>query len=71
VLLALDENDPLVMASLSGFKRKLVDSGWTVDRNLQINYRGPVSDDERAQVAAAKHPRAINHPPKTMLVVPG
>src|ERR1700730_14093515 len=54
VLLALDENDPLVMASLSGFKRRLMDSGWAGDRNLQIDYRGRRSDDERAQVAAAE-----------------
>jgi putative tryptophan/tyrosine transport system substrate-binding protein len=54
MLLALDENDPLAMPFLSAFTRRLSQSGWTVGRNLQIDFRGGLSDDERAQVAAAE-----------------
>jgi putative tryptophan/tyrosine transport system substrate-binding protein len=52
VLLPLDENDPPMIAALSAFTRRLSESGWTVGRNLQIDHRNGLSDDERAQVAA-------------------
>lgn len=53
MLLPLDNNDPLTAPFLSGFTRGLSKSGWTVGGNLQIDHRGGLSDDERAQVAAA------------------
>jgi hypothetical protein len=39
VLMAGDENDPLVKSGLSAFTQALVDLGWTVGRNVRMDFR--------------------------------
>ena len=54
VLIVTLENDPQSLRRLTAFQQGLDRLGWTVGRNLQIDYRWGVSDDERARTAAAE-----------------
>jgi len=54
VLLALAESDPQVEPRITAFQRQLQNLGWTVDRNLQIEYRWASGDAERFRVLAAE-----------------
>jgi putative ABC transport system substrate-binding protein len=44
VLLTSDENDPLVKSLVSAFTRTLADLGWTVGRNVQMDFREASGD---------------------------
>jgi putative ABC transport system substrate-binding protein len=46
--------DPQSQRRAAAFREGLENLGWTVGRNLQIDYRWGISDDERAQAAAAE-----------------
>jgi putative tryptophan/tyrosine transport system substrate-binding protein len=48
------EIDPQSQRRAAAFREGLENLGWTVGRNLQIDYRWGISDDERAQAAAAE-----------------
>jgi hypothetical protein len=54
VLMVLDENDPQSRGRVTAFQQGLANLGWTVGRNLAIDYRWGVSSDERARAAAAQ-----------------
>src|SRR6266508_1244691 len=47
------ENDPRAQARLLAFQQGLEKLGWTLTRNLQIDYRWDMNDAERARAAAA------------------
>src|SRR5262249_7744553 len=53
VLMVSAENDPQSRDRVIAFERGLQKLGWTVGRNLQIDYRWGVSDDEHARAATA------------------
>jgi hypothetical protein len=64
VLLNLAENDPEGKARLGAFLQGLQQLGWTIGRNVQIEYRWGAGDPDRtrgyaAELAAA---RAGRHP---------
>jgi hypothetical protein len=52
VLIASDENDPLVKYLVSPFTRALADLGWTVGRNVQMDFRGAGGDLNRIRALA-------------------
>ncbi|HEY1233866.1 MAG TPA: hypothetical protein VGH22_10850, partial [Candidatus Binatia bacterium] len=49
VLTYLEENDPQSKIYLDAFVQALQKLGWTVGRNLRIDYRWTGSDAERAR----------------------
>ncbi len=53
LLIALAENDPEGQARVVAFRQSLEELGWTVGRNLQIDSRWGLTDDERARAAVA------------------
>jgi putative ABC transport system substrate-binding protein len=54
VLMALAENDPESRHRVTAFQQELEKLGWTVGRNLEIDYRWGVSTPERAQATTAE-----------------
>src|SRR5258705_11581768 len=54
VLLGFVESDPEAQPRIAAFQRELQNLGWTVGRNLQIEYRWAGSDAERFRVLAAE-----------------
>jgi putative ABC transport system substrate-binding protein len=54
VLMQFAETDPQSMPRVTAFEEGLAKVGWTVGRNLRIDYRWSVSDDERARAATAE-----------------
>ncbi|MET0921564.1 MAG: ABC transporter substrate-binding protein, partial [Xanthobacteraceae bacterium] len=54
VLMVLSENDPQSRSRVAAFQQALDKLGWTVGRNLAIDYRWGISDPERARTAAAE-----------------
>jgi putative tryptophan/tyrosine transport system substrate-binding protein len=54
VLVALDENDPQSRRRVAVFQEGLATLGWTIGRNLAIDYRWGISSDEQAHAAAAQ-----------------
>jgi putative tryptophan/tyrosine transport system substrate-binding protein len=54
VLMVLNENDPQSQGRVTAFQQGLENLGWTVGRNLAIDYRWGVSSDERARASAAQ-----------------
>jgi putative ABC transport system substrate-binding protein len=54
VLTNLSESDPDAQARVTAFRQVLEKLGWTVGRNLQIDYRWGASDVESARAAAAE-----------------
>ena len=59
VLMVSAESDHESRRRVTAFERELRNLGWIVSRNLQIDYRWSVSDDERAAAAAAELLRLI------------
>jgi putative ABC transport system substrate-binding protein len=53
VLMVSAENDPQSRGRVIAFEQGLERLGWTIGRNLQIDYRWGISDDEHATAAAA------------------
>ena len=53
VLIVPSENDPQSRARVAALQQGLGELGWIVGRNLQIDYRFGISDDQLAQTAAA------------------
>src|SRR5262245_38922666 len=54
VLTALPESDPEGRARDDAFAKALQQAGWTVGRNLQIEYRRTLGESERARRYAAE-----------------
>ena len=54
VLMVLSEDDPQSRSRVAAFQQGLDKLGWTVGRNLAIDYRWGVSNPERARTAAAE-----------------
>jgi putative ABC transport system substrate-binding protein len=54
VLIVLSENDSQSQGRITAFQQGLEKLGWTVGRNLAIDYRWGVSDPERARAATAE-----------------
>jgi putative ABC transport system substrate-binding protein len=54
VLMVFSETDPSSQRRASALQTELAKLGWTLGRNLQIDYRWDISDDERATTAAAQ-----------------
>lgn len=54
VLLGFVESDPEAQPRIAAFQRELQNLGWTVGRNLQIEYCWAGSDAERFRILAAK-----------------
>jgi putative ABC transport system substrate-binding protein len=52
VLMSVVENDPGGVAEMADFRRGLAELGWVADRNLNIEFRWPGGDLERAQALA-------------------
>jgi putative ABC transport system substrate-binding protein len=49
VLTNLSEDDPVILASVAAFQRRLEELGWSVGRNIQIDYRWNAEDPERGR----------------------
>jgi len=54
VLMVLAESDPQSRHRVTAFHQELEKLGWTIGRNLAIDYRWGVSDPERARAVAAE-----------------
>jgi ABC-type uncharacterized transport system substrate-binding protein len=54
MLIVFPEADPSSQRRVTVFLRSLARLGWSVGRNLAIDYRWGVSDDERAKTATAE-----------------
>ena len=54
VLSSLPEDDPAEQARNAAFLQVLQQLGWTIGRNLRIEYRRPKGDPERARRYAAE-----------------
>jgi putative tryptophan/tyrosine transport system substrate-binding protein len=54
VLIVFSENDPSSQRRVAAFQQGLAKLGWTVGRNLQIEYRWAISDDETARAATTE-----------------
>ena len=52
VLMGFAEDDEVWRSYLEAFRRRLQDLGWTVGRNLQIDYRFAGDSAERTRLAA-------------------
>ena len=53
VLIVPSENDPQSRARVAALQQGFSELGWIVGRNLQIDYRFRISDDQLARTAAA------------------
>ena len=71
MLIASEENEPLVRSRVTAFRQGLNDLGWIEGRNLQIEYRWTGNDPERTQryvselVALAPEVILSHSPPAT------
>jgi putative ABC transport system substrate-binding protein len=54
VLMVTPEHDPQSRARVAAFQQGLEKLGWTIERNLQIDYRWGIADQERAAAATAE-----------------
>jgi putative ABC transport system substrate-binding protein len=54
VLMVTPEHDPQSRARVAAFQQGLEKLGWTIERNVQIDYRWGISDQERAAAATAE-----------------
>ena len=65
VLIVFPENDPSSQRRVTAFQQELAKLGWTVGRNLRIDYRWSVSEDERARAATvgSKYEKPVMLPP--------
>src|SRR5262249_45401291 len=54
VLMVLSEEDPQSRARVAALQQGLEKLGWTIGRNLAIEYRWAVSDVEQARAAVSK-----------------
>ncbi len=54
VMIQFAETDPDGQARVVAFREELQKHGWSIGRNLQIDYRWAVSNEERARSAAAE-----------------
>src|SRR4051812_10317841 len=54
VLMAARENDQQSGSRITAFQQSLEKLGWTVGRNLAIDYRWSASDPERARAATTE-----------------
>ena len=52
VLMSYDENDPSAKTYASAFTQALADLGWTVSRNLRMDFRGAGGDINRTRALA-------------------
>jgi putative ABC transport system substrate-binding protein len=52
VLMSVLQGDPTGVADVAAFRQGLAELGWIEGRNIQLEYRWPGSDVERAQVLA-------------------
>ena len=52
VLLPYDENDPVIKTRVSAFTQALADLGWTVGRNVRMDFRGAGGDLNRLPALA-------------------
>jgi putative ABC transport system substrate-binding protein len=72
MLIASDENEPLVRSRVASFRQGLNDLGWFEGRNLQIDYRWTGNDPERTErcvselVALAPEVILAHSPPATL-----
>ena len=53
-LIVFSENDPSSQRRTAAFQQGLAKLGWIVGRNLQIDYRWGISDDEKARSATTE-----------------
>src|SRR5436190_9781328 len=53
VLIVPSQDDPQSRARVTALQQGLSELGWMVGRNLEIDYRFGISDDEPARAAAA------------------
>src|SRR5438309_10198812 len=54
VLMLFAESDPQSLPRVTAFEQGLAKLGWTVGRNLHIDYRWSTNVDERARVATVE-----------------
>src|SRR5258705_9894470 len=54
VLMSLAADDPETPARVGAFAQGLQDLGWTIGRNVQIDYRWGALDAENARTSAAE-----------------
>ena len=54
VLMSLAADDPVSAASIAAFAQGLAELGWTIGRNLQVDYRWAGADRERARTYAVE-----------------
>jgi ABC-type uncharacterized transport system substrate-binding protein len=54
VLMDLTADDPLSQARINAFLQALEQLGWTIDRNVRIDYRWTAGDPERIRTYAAE-----------------
>ena len=72
MLIASDENEPLVRSRVAAFRQGLNDLGWIEGRNLQIDFRWTGNDPERTRrgaseiVALAPEVILAHSPPATL-----
>ena len=70
VLMSTAVDDPQDPTRLAAFAQGLQELGWTIGRNLRIDYRwGASSPDNKRKYAAALAPDVMP-PPQTLLVCP-
>ena len=73
VLMSTAVDDPQDPARLAGFAQGFQELGWTIGRNLRIDYRWPAGDAERIRRYAAELAALapdVMPPPQTLLVCP-
>ncbi len=68
VLMNLHENDPEARSYVAAFLQGLQDSGWTVGRNMRIDYRWTAGDADRVRRYAAE---LVGLAPDVILTVGG
>jgi putative ABC transport system substrate-binding protein len=64
VLMNVVENDPGGVAEMADFRRGLAELGWVADRNINIEFRWPGGDLERAQALAKE---LVDRKPEVLL----
>jgi putative ABC transport system substrate-binding protein len=53
-LMLYDENDPAGQGRTIAFRERIEQLGWTIGRNLKIDYKWGVGDDKWLRSAAAE-----------------
>jgi len=66
VLLPAAEDDPINLTNVAAFEQGLAQRGWTIGRNVQIDYRWAIDSTDKTKAAIAEL-RA--HPPDVMVAV--